>query len=113
MERGDHHQRRLDRQEHRDHNDQHHGGAVGVSLALVVPISTEILKNLSISIYVFCYSPLDEPRLLCLDPAGHELLPPPLGLPDGGEQEDVEDDQGHAGHQVYAHNPEPSDGARI
>ena len=53
------------------------------------------------------YWPLDEPGLLGLDPAGQELLPPPLRLPDGGEEEDVEDDQGHARHEVDADHAEP------
>ena len=65
------------------------------------------------TINICCYSPLHEPRLLCLDPAGHELLPPPLGLPDGGEQEDVQDDQGHTGHKMHANNTEPNGERRI
>ena len=51
--------------------------------------------------------PFHQSGLLSLDSAGQELLPASLGPPDGGEEEDVEDDEGHAGHQVDTDHSEP------
>ena len=53
------------------------------------------------------YLPLHKTGLFSLHSAGQQLLSPFLCSPDGGEQEDVQDDEGDAGNKVNADDSEP------
>ena len=94
MEHGKHRQRNLHGKEHGDDDDEHHGGGVGVPLPLGALPGEDALPAVGLSL-----------GLVDGEPAA-----PLLGSPHGGEEEDVEDDQGDAGNKLHKQATEPPGG---
>ena len=97
--------RNLNGEEDGDDDDQHQGGRVGVPLSplLVLPRATsEDGKSLSVQP---SFPPLSSLLRLLADRQPASSL---LRSPHGGEEEDVEDDQGDAGQELDEEAAEPS-----
>ena len=96
--------RNFNGEEDGDDDDQHQCGRVGVPLSplLVLPRSTsEDGKSLSVQP---SFPPLSSLLRLLADRQPASSL---LGSPHGGEEEDVEDDQGDAGQELDKEAAEP------
>jgi len=94
VEGGHEHEGKLDSEEDGDDDDQHQRRVVCVSLSLVLPSSCN--------------------WLCCLVRfARHQPLASSLGFPHGGEEEEVEDDEGDAGDQLDEDHSEPEEADKV
>ena len=94
MKHGENRQRNLHGQEDGDDDDEHHCGGVGVPLPLGALPCEDTLPAVG----------------LCLGLVDGEPAAPLLGSPHGGEEENVEDDQGDARNKLHKQATEPPGG---
>ena len=98
----------LDNEEDGDDDDEHQGGRVRVSLPSILTLPRTAAKDgKSLAVQPSFASNL----LLCL--VDRQPASPLLCSPHGGEEEDVEDDQGDAGQELDKEAAEPPEGDEV
>ena len=102
MEKAEDRLRNLNGEENGDDDDQHQGRRVGVPLPPLLVLPRPASKD-GKSLPVQPSLPSSLLRLL----ADRQPPPPLLGSPHGREEQDVEDDQGDAGQELYEEATEP------